>query len=89
MGVHIARMGLSADTEGILLPEVIPETPAGDAGLTQGDIIQMMGGCHIRNTVELSKFLAAHPPGETVSFTALRDGKSVTGHLTLGTRPED
>ena len=82
------RMGLDADTEGVVLRAVLPGAPADDAGLLQGDIIRMMGGQTLRNTGELSKFLIAHRPGETVDFLVIRDGEEVTGQLTLSSRPE-
>ncbi len=82
------RMGLDADTEGVVLRAVLPGAPADDAGLLQGDIIRMMGGQTLRNTGELSKFLIAHRPGDTVDFLVIRDGEEVTGQLTLGSRPE-
>ena len=82
------RMGLDADTEGVVLRAVLPGAPADDAGLLQGDIIRMMEGQTLRNTGELSKFLIAHRPGETVDFLVIRDGEEVTGQLTLGSRPD-
>ena len=53
--------------EGLLVVRVVPDSPAAKAGLQEEDVIVELGGEPIRNTGELSKFLIAHPPGDTVT----------------------
>jgi len=84
-----ARLGLDADMEGVLLQRVLPDTPAADAGLQQGDIILAMDGNALPNTGELSKFLMTRAPGEVVETDILRDGDDMTLEITLGTRPDN
>ena len=84
-----ARLGLDADMEGVLLQRVLPDTPASDAGLRQGDIILAMDGNDLPNTGELSKFLMTRAPGEVVETDILRDGDEMTLEITLGTRPDN
>ena len=85
----VVWLGFDPDIEGILLREVLEGTPAHDAGLRQGDVIQMIGSHTLRNTGELSKFLISHQPGTTVDFVVIRDGEEITGQITLGARPEN
>ena len=67
---------------------MIPNTPAGDAGLQAGDVIIEMGGQTLRNTADLSKFLMSHQSGGTLDIVVLRNGQEVTVTLTLGERPD-
>ena len=82
------RLGLDADVKGVLLRQVIPNTPAGDAGLQPGDVIIRMGGQTLRNTADLSKFLMSHQSGDSVEVVVLRDSAEVTVTLILGKRPD-
>ena len=84
-----AQLGLDADMEGVLLQRVLPDTPAADAGLQQGDIILAMDGNDLPNTGELSKFLMTRAPGEVVETDILRDGDEMALEITLGTRPDN
>ena len=52
-----------------------------------GDIIVGMGTLDVADLQGLTDALRAHKPGETVPLRVIRDGKSVTLEVTLGTRP--
>ena len=82
------RLGLDADAKGVLLRQVVPNTPAADAGLQPGDVIIEMGGQTLRNTAELSKFLMSHQSGDSVEVVVLRNAREVTVTMTLGERPD-
>ena len=81
------RLGVPV-TEGILVVQVVPDSPAAKAGLQEEDVIVQLGGQPIRNTGDLSKFLIAHPPGETVSVLFLRGSDQRTTQVILGDRPK-
>ena len=83
----IAQLGLDMDAEGVLLTEVVPDTPAWNAGLRPGDVILAANGQPMSTTGELLKFLMMHPPGDTMEALALREGEQLTIRLTLGERP--
>ena len=72
---------------GIVLARVIPGTAADAAGLRAEDIIVELAGEPIGNVGELSKFLIAHPPGETVEIVYFRGDTGLTTQATLGDRP--
>ena len=84
-----AQLSLDEDMEGVLLRRVLPNTPAADAGLLQGDIILAMDDNALPNTGELSKFLMTRAPGEVVETDILRDGEEMALEITLGTRPDN
>ena len=74
-------------TEGILLVRVVPDSGAAKAGLREEDVIVQMGGEAIRNTGELSKFMIANLPGETVTIVFFRGADRKTTQATLGEHP--
>ena len=75
-------------TEGIVAVQVVPDSPAAKAGLQEEDVIVQLGDDPIRNTGELSKFLIAHPPGESVSVLFFRRGSQSSIRVILGDRPK-
>ena len=75
--------------EGILLVRVITGFAAEEAGLQEGDVIVQLGDEPIANTGEMSKFLLAHLPGETVTIVYFRGPDEITTEVTLGERPRE
>ncbi|MAX19678.1 MAG: peptidase A2 [Chloroflexi bacterium] len=80
------QLGLDIN-EGVILARIIEDTAAAEADLRVNDVIVRLGNESIGNTGELSKFLIAHQPGETVDIVIIRDGREVVGELTLRDRP--
>ncbi|MCH8185332.1 MAG: trypsin-like peptidase domain-containing protein [Chloroflexi bacterium] len=74
-------------TEGVVVARVFPGTAAEKAGLQEQDVVVQMGDERIRNTGELSLFLMAHLPGETVTMVFLRGEEERTTQITLQERP--
>ena len=64
-----------------------PNTPASKAGLRAGDVITSLGGTNVSSADELRAAINAHKPGDHVSVTYTRNGKSHTVSLTLASRP--
>ena len=77
-----------AVTEGVIVGRVIPGTAAADAGLQVEDVIVQLGELPIRNTGELSKFLIAHLPGETVDLVYYRGDTKISTRITLRDLPK-
>jgi serine protease Do len=74
--------------EGILVDTVTRGCPAHQTGLQSRDVIVEMGGQPVVNTGQLSKFLIAHLPGETVEVTFYRELRRLTIEITLTEQPE-
>lgn len=74
--------------EGIVVTSVPRGYPAQQAGLQSRDVIVEMGGQPVVNTGQLSKFLIAHLPGETVEVTFYRELRRLTIEVTLTEQPE-
>ncbi len=61
--------------------------PAAKAGLQSGDVITSFGGKKLTSVDALRFAVDAKKPGDTISVTFLRNGKSRTVSVTLATRP--
>jgi putative serine protease PepD len=62
-------------------------TPAAKAGLHAGDVITGLGGTKVGSADELRAAINARRPGDRVTLTFRRNGKSHTVSLTLASRP--
>ncbi len=66
---------LGATERGALIAEVMPDSPAEEAGLKAGDVVLKMGAHALESSADLRNRVALTPPGERVSLLVLRDGK--------------
>ena len=98
-------MGLEADQRGVLVIEVVSDSPSADAGLRAsdqqieiggvearigGDIIVAVDDQPVEGFDDLVTYLVRNTSaGETVSLTVLRDGREQTVQVTLAVRPVD
>ena len=84
LGVHIqpvtediaASLGLEG-TEGAIVAQVQPESPAAEAGLEQGDVITAVNQAPIEDTRALSQTIAAIDAGTSATLTVWRDGEVI------------
>lgn len=76
----------ATDTSG---PSVVSDGPADKAGLKEKDIITKIDGVSVDQNHSLISLLGQHQPGDKVSLTVVRDGKTLTITVTLGTAPSD
>lgn len=81
-----AYYGLPVD-HGVYVNEVIPDTPAEQAGIRRGDIITAIGGLTIDENHPLINVLAHFETGQRVQVELNRDGRTLQVEVTLGERP--
>jgi S1-C subfamily serine protease len=81
-----AQLGISMQ-EGVLVRLVEPGSPAAQAGVQLRDVITAFDGQPLKEEAALSKALNGHKPGDTVTLTLLRDGKTMDVKVTLGETP--
>lgn len=79
-------MGLK-EAKGALVTDV-PEGPALEAGLKQGDVILSFDGADVADTRALVRRVADAPIGQDVNVIISRDGKSETLQVKLGRRED-
>jgi serine protease Do len=68
-------------------PSVVSGSPAASAGLQTNDVITAVGGTSIDQTHSLTSLLDQHSPGDKVTLTILRSGKTIHVDVTLGSLP--
>jgi len=66
------------DTAGVLVDQVLPDSPAKKAGLLQGDVITSFDGKPIKEPRDMAMDVAATHAGTTVKLGVVRDGKEQT-----------
>jgi serine protease Do len=74
-------------TNGALVAQPQPDSPAAKAGIKSGDIITSLNGDAVENTRMLSKKVAAAAPGTPIKLGVFRHGKQETVQVTLGELP--
>ena len=72
---------------GVVVRDVTPGSPAATAGLKAGDRVVKVGDKEVKDAEGFLSAVAAHKPGDKLSLTVERDGKTETLTATLGDRP--
>ena len=71
------------DSEGALVGDVIPNSPASRAGIMRGDVIVKFNNQRVKTMEELPKIVAATRPGESVPVEVIRGGQSKTFSVSI------
>ncbi len=74
-------------TQGCVVREVMPESPAAHAGLKNGDIILKVDTITVLDAAYLRNLVAELHPGDSHGFELWRDGKKLVVNIKLGTKP--
>ena len=72
--------------EGLLVAEVIKDSPAFTGGLLQGDIILQSNRVTVKNIQKFRNEIALMNPGEAIQLNVLRDGTPVNLTIQLGSQ---
>jgi serine protease Do len=76
------------NTDGALVMEVMPDTPADDAGLERYDVIVELDGKPVADASKLMSKVADMKPGTKVRLRVLRNGRGRNMTVILGERPQ-
>jgi len=74
---------------GALVADVTPDGPAAKAGIQPGDIIQSVNGDAVHTPGDLVTRVTELKPGENTELGVLRNGRTQTIEVKLGTRPSE
>ena len=77
------------DSEGALVADVIPGSPAEKGGIERGDIIIAYDGKAVKDSHDLPTMVAATPVDEEVTVTVLRHGKEHKLPMKVGKLPSE
>jgi serine protease Do len=75
------------EDEGILIGQVLEDTPAAEAGLETGDIITRMNNQPVRDVHAFRMEVADQRVGDVIRLEVLREGKAKNVEVTLAERP--
>ena len=89
LGLDPNSLGQNPFDQAASEPAIVPGGPAEKAGLKAGDIITAVNGQALDAQHPLDLVMSQLAPGQTASLTVLRDGKSITVDVPLGTRPSE
>ena len=64
-------------------------SPAAKAGLQKGDAVVAIDGTAINGSDSLVASVRSHRPGDTITLTVVRDGKTLDIKVTLASKPGD
>jgi serine protease Do len=96
------NMALDSDQQGVLVEEVVQDSPAdqaklrgsdksvtidGQQVLIGGDVITALDGNAVGRFEDLQALVLQAKPGQEVTLTVLRDGQEIEVPVTLGKRP--
>jgi len=78
-----ASLGLEHN-EGALVADVVPDSPAANAGLAVGDVIVSYDGRDVGDARELARMVGASDGGDKVKLGVVRDATEIRIKVTLG-----
>jgi len=85
---EMERLGFDR-ARGVLLTDVVDDSPADKAGLEVGDVILSIDDYELLNFGDMVGLLfTKYSPGDVLSLEVHRDGETITLELELGERPQ-
>jgi serine protease Do len=84
---NVKELKLSAE-RGVLLSEIVPDSPAAKVGLKANDVVVEVNGQRIEGTAQFRRMIREVPVGRAVQLTVWREGKTQTFSVTLGKAEE-
>jgi serine protease Do len=70
--------------EGVLVAEIVEDSPAQRAGLREGDVILEADRRKMSNTSQFRAYVASKMPGDTIQLNVLREGRNETIQVVVG-----
>ncbi|HUJ28674.1 MAG TPA: Do family serine endopeptidase [Myxococcales bacterium] len=76
-------------TRGALIADVVPKSPADEAGLRPGDVVVALNGKPVNDNNQLTRDVGVVPPGQSVKLDIVREGREKTVAVKLAPRPDE
>jgi len=74
--------------KGVLVADVIPDSPAEKAGIKPGDVIREVNGEPVQTPLDLKEIILKTEIGEKISLVLVREGKEIEVELVTAPKPE-
>jgi S1-C subfamily serine protease len=81
-------LGLPEDTRGVIVAKVSQGSPAEDAGLQAGDVINKIDNTPVATAKEVQKIVTSHSPGDSMTIVILRNGSTKSLTVNVGDYPD-
>ncbi|MFI9488823.1 trypsin-like peptidase domain-containing protein [Promicromonospora sp. NPDC052451] len=91
LGVTLSDAEATADgvtRRGAGVQDVVADSPAGDAGIQQGDVIVAIDGDPVNGSASLTAFVREKDAGDKAVLTVVRDGSTEEVTVTLAVKEE-
>ncbi len=82
------HLGLN-EGKGVLVGDVLPDSPARKAGIERNDVLVAIDGYAIEGTADFMKLMSEKMAGDTVKFELIHRGEKKTIEVTLAERPRE
>jgi len=76
------------ETQGALVSQILPDSPAAVSDLQSGDVITQVDGQQVKDFKALSRLIAQGKAGQTIQLQVWRKGKSQSLSVTLSNYPD-
>jgi serine protease Do len=74
---------------GVMIAEIMPDTPAQTAGLRAGDLIVTIDGRPVVETRALQRLVGGTPAGRELTLVVVREGRRRELRIRVGSMPDD
>lgn len=82
-------LGLDADARGVLVVDVMAQSPADVAGLQPGDVVTAANGTPVERSFDLRNAVGMTRVGEPITLDVLRAGQPITLTVTIAERVDE
>ncbi|QER42786.1 DegQ family serine endoprotease [Thermodesulfobacterium sp. TA1] len=82
-------LGIKNVSDGAVITEVMPNSPAYKAGLKEKDVVVGFNGKTVKNALELKSYILLSKPGTEVVLDVIRDNKLEKIKVIVGSPPEN
>ncbi|MCG2589320.1 Do family serine endopeptidase [Rhodohalobacter sulfatireducens] len=82
-----SALGLES-ARGVIIGEVLPDTPAANAGLREGDVIVSLDGEQVSAYRDFQVAIGSKKPGDEIALEIIRDGEEMEFEVELTERPD-
>src|SRR5215467_968792 len=73
---------------GVVVSSIVPDSPAGKAGLKENDVVTEINGQRVEGAAQFRRMIREIPAGRTAQITVWRNGHTQTISVTLGKAEE-
>jgi serine protease Do len=78
-----------ATDHGVVVNQIIPDSPADKAGLRTGDILLSLDGTSLTTSDQLAQLVAGHNPGDKINLEVISRGETKAITAKVGSRDDD